>query len=1187
MLISRSWTRTSVAAVLGLSVLLAACAGHAANPAESPETAEPGSGTKPAAAPADRPQDERARLLQRVAELERRLADVTEQSRRLQSAARVSGVDVPTASVAAKARTAPALETRIENVALEKVPLEEALAWVAEQAGLKLRVDWGALKNTSLGRTTPVTLRARADRFATHDLPLMHRNRPPRKPAVGIRAERVLQHILADVSDSKVAFDYRVDGDTLVIDAADIDCVVTRVYDVRALLGTSPNRRSLKLADLIDRLVPPLWASGEWPVRPWRGMLIVRCAPAKHRRVEGLLAALYELLPAGAGGEGIRSGSPQEMLALEADEHVAGETAFALDLYRRLAAETDGNVVFSPLSVRMTLAMAYAGADGATKTQMAKALRFDEGPHATAAAYKRLLERLPGTTQAADGEAAFQLDIANGFWAARGFPFKPRYVGLLKGGFNADVANLDFTHAPAAAERINDWAKRNTHGHIPEIVSPESIKDLTAAALTNAAYFKAQWVQTFDRDETTERTFWVNGTTATPVAMMAQVGEFAYAREEDFAMLELPYAGADCSMIIVLPHERTGLSACEKALSPKMLTAALERIGKQSVSIRLPRFTMRHGWRMAETFERMGITDAFTREEADFSGACDRRIWIDDILHEATIIVDEEGTEAAAATGTVMAFGPKGIPFHADHPFLFLIRDNATGSILFAGRVTAPETPHDAHAAPEAPAPREEPSGDEPTPIDKPAALGKRLDALEQQLAAANKRLTATQRLLDTTPSPTTRPASADDVTRQRLQRRIELIDFDASDFRDVIWFLRESSDVNIWVNWKALDLQGVQPDTPITVKLENVTVAKALEVVLADTGGEQPLAYIVEDGVVTIATKRHLATKRTTRVYDVRNPLGQPVSGREVKLLSDLIKRQIDPSSWGTEEASIDTFSGMLIVTQSYGNHRAIEELLAGRVTAPEAPRDRRPAAPEAPAPPDEPAALGKRLDALEQQLAAANKRLTATQRLLDTTPSPTTRPASADDVTRQRLQRRIELIDFDASDFRDVIWFLRESSDVNIWVNWRTLDFSGVTPKTPITANLADVTVAKALEVVLADTGGEPPLAYIVEDGVVIVSMREDLAPKASTRIYDVRDLLDKPESEREVTSLINLIKHQIDPPSWLTGAAHIDDFRGVLIVKQDNHRALAELLAVIRRALSQPPPGREATPQDTPSP
>jgi serpin B len=372
--------------------------------------------------------------------------------------------------------------------------------------------------------------------------------------------------------------------------------------------------------------------------------------------------------------------------------------AFALDLYGRLSA-AEGNLFFSPYSISTALGMTYAGARGETAKQMAAALRFPDWPmDRLQTAFGELVKNTrPGE------KGGYQLDVANALWVQKGYGLKKEFLDLVKSDYGSGVNEVDFqSGAEQARSAINKWVEERTHGKIEDLFARGVIDALTRLVLADAIYFKGNWAHKFDGKKTTRQPFTLADGKEKQVQMMRQTEHFRYMETPGFEALEMPYAGDELSMAIFLPatppaqegQERAG--QVEKSLSAENLSKWLDMNQFQSkrVDVSLPRFKLTEQFRLDRTLEGMGMKDAFG-SSADFSGMSGKpELCIGAVVHKAYVEVNEEGTEAAAATGAVMRLTatlrqePK--IFRADHPFLFLIRDRRSGSILFVGRLMDP-----------------------------------------------------------------------------------------------------------------------------------------------------------------------------------------------------------------------------------------------------------------------------------------------------------------------------------------------------------------------------------------------------------------------------------------------------------------------------------------------------------------
>jgi len=373
---------------------------------------------------------------------------------------------------------------------------------------------------------------------------------------------------------------------------------------------------------------------------------------------------------------------------------VAGNTAFALDLYARLK-NAEGNLFFSPYSISTCLAMTYAGARGSTATQMARTLHFNTNhtnQNQLAASFGALQRQFSD----AEKKKGLELNIANGLWAQKDHPFLPAFLEVATKAYQANLQQTDFrTQAEPAREAINDWVSQKTKGKIADLLQPGVVNEATRLVLVNAIYFKGQWIRQFNKNNTAPAPFSVTAQRRVQASLMNLTAECKYAEVEGLQLLELPYVGDDLSMVVLLPRAIDGLTGLEGLLNEQTLATWLAHARNQKVNVFLPKFKLTAQFSLAQTLAGMGMSAAFS-SSADFSGMDGARdLCISAVVHKAFVDVNEEGTEAAAATGTVMRsmalMRPLPIPvFRADHPFLFLIRDTHSGSVLFLGRVADP-----------------------------------------------------------------------------------------------------------------------------------------------------------------------------------------------------------------------------------------------------------------------------------------------------------------------------------------------------------------------------------------------------------------------------------------------------------------------------------------------------------------
>ncbi len=387
-------------------------------------------------------------------------------------------------------------------------------------------------------------------------------------------------------------------------------------------------------------------------------------------------------------------------LTAQVQSLVAGNTAFALRLYGELAADGgSSNLFFSPYSISTCLAMLYDGARGNTQAQMSQVLGFSSDQQQLALAFGQLQSAM----QADQQTNALQLRIANALWTQVGFPFLPDFLATASDQYQASISQADFAQdANEVAQAINDWVAQETENRIHDIVSADAIKAATRLVLANAVYFLGEWTYAFEPTNTSLQPFYLSSSNQVMAPLMHQplIGSgqgpaFNYLAASGFQALELPYASNQLSMLLLLPAQIDGLGQLEEQLSPAFLSNVLARMTPQQVEVFLPNFTNASSFDLTETLPQMGMPDAFAPDVADFSGIDGAKdLCVSFVVHRAWCQVNEAGTEAAAATvigviGTVVSGTPAPV-FRADHPFIYLIRDTRTGSVLFMGRLANP-----------------------------------------------------------------------------------------------------------------------------------------------------------------------------------------------------------------------------------------------------------------------------------------------------------------------------------------------------------------------------------------------------------------------------------------------------------------------------------------------------------------
>ena len=374
----------------------------------------------------------------------------------------------------------------------------------------------------------------------------------------------------------------------------------------------------------------------------------------------------------------------------QADERalVQDNSAFALDLYQKLLT-SESNIFFSPYIISTAFAMTYAGARGETEKQMAKAMHFSLSHDKLHPAFSNLQDKLNKVQK----KGRVQLHVANSLWPHNKYPFKEKFLSLVKKNYKTEITAVDYVRQTEKARKtINTWVEDKTSGKIKDLINPGVLDALTRLVLANAIYFKGNWASQFDKKHTRDMLFKLSPDETAKTPMMYQKGQFGYWADKDLQVLEMPYVGKQLSMVVLVPTRIDGLPQLEKKLNVENLKKWTSLLREQKVDTWLPKFKLECDFRLDKALQTMGMVDAFT-DNADFSGM-DGTDWlyISAVLHKAFVDVNEEGTEAAAATAVVMELKCARMDpqFRADHPFVFLIQENQTGSILFIGRMTDP-----------------------------------------------------------------------------------------------------------------------------------------------------------------------------------------------------------------------------------------------------------------------------------------------------------------------------------------------------------------------------------------------------------------------------------------------------------------------------------------------------------------
>ncbi|MEX0776608.1 MAG: serpin family protein [Phycisphaeraceae bacterium] len=401
----------------------------------------------------------------------------------------------------------------------------------------------------------------------------------------------------------------------------------------------------------------------------------------------------------------------------DARELAACSNSFGINLYQHLATGP-GNVFISPHSMHAVLSMTLLGAKGPTAEQIASVLTLVTMEHLPAQdglpapwikklmpemiqAYPLLLGGTPNMAginpREDDKDRGFQLKTVNTVWAQKGYPFRKEYLDSLKGTFDSGLREVDFVQDPEGSRTtINAWVQEETKDKIKDLLPKGIIDQLTRLVLTNAVYFKADWISPFAKEATKDAPFTLADGKSVDVPTMHQAAHFQYFENVAVQGVTLPYQGKQVSMTIVLPRKAAGLAEVEKDLTADGLGNWIKDAKRRKVVLALPRFKFESSYDMIPPLKKLGMVDAFVPGKADFSGIDGtRELYVTAVVHKTFVAVDEKGTEAAAATAVVIGLRSAPMPeetveFKADHPFMFVIRHEPTGTILFMGRMTDP-----------------------------------------------------------------------------------------------------------------------------------------------------------------------------------------------------------------------------------------------------------------------------------------------------------------------------------------------------------------------------------------------------------------------------------------------------------------------------------------------------------------
>jgi serpin B len=411
-----------------------------------------------------------------------------------------------------------------------------------------------------------------------------------------------------------------------------------------------------------------------------------------------LVVGLVGCAPSASADE-MRSDEPRQTPASlpvnELTELVNGNNTFAFDLHRQIRSGSE-NLFFSPYSISIALAMTYAGARDETAHEMAGAMQFYLPNDSLHPAFNYLDQQLAARGEGAQGKdgEGFRLNVVNAIWGQKGYAFRSEYLDVLARNYGAGLRILDFENQPEPSRvTINDWVEEQTESRIKDLIPQGAIDSLTRLVLTNAVYFNAAWQSQFEESATSSGTFHLIGGNDVTVPMMRQTASFGYGEGSGYQVIELPYDGGELSMVVLLPAEGQ-FEAFEDSIDNEAYLDVVDSLQWTRLDLTMPKFKMETSFGLNDALAAMGMEQAFDPGRADFSGMDGTRsLYITDVVHKAFVEVDEAGTEAAAATAVIVgttSMPADPIAVTIDRPFLFLIRDIETGTILFLGRVMNP-----------------------------------------------------------------------------------------------------------------------------------------------------------------------------------------------------------------------------------------------------------------------------------------------------------------------------------------------------------------------------------------------------------------------------------------------------------------------------------------------------------------
>ncbi len=384
---------------------------------------------------------------------------------------------------------------------------------------------------------------------------------------------------------------------------------------------------------------------------------------------------------------GVQGRSTDDETNVSADV-INGNNQFALNFYSKLIAKGEqGNIFYSPWSISTALALVYEGARGKTAEEIQSVFGFPVDDDARRSSFAGIQGELN------NNEGNYTLTSANALWIDEGFKLSDDYVSVARQSYGSEVTNVDFPSEESRLQ-INGWVESKTNDKIKDLIPQGILNELSRLVITNAIYFKGTWVTQFDEKDTAEEDFRVDADNTVKIPMMKlDEAYFRYAETDSLQIVELPYQGEKVSMLVLLPKGSVNLATVEESLTLENLSTWKSNLRNQSVIVNIPKFKLETDYTLNAVLADLGMSAAFSPVSADLSGITgSKELYIQAALHKAFVEVNEEGTEAAAATG--MVFGTTSVHvtplFRADHPFIFVLQDSETGNILFMGRVTNP-----------------------------------------------------------------------------------------------------------------------------------------------------------------------------------------------------------------------------------------------------------------------------------------------------------------------------------------------------------------------------------------------------------------------------------------------------------------------------------------------------------------